>query len=88
MIHNFRVENIGDTAAKVFIDDKPIRCLGYSISHNAGEVAEVHIELLPEVYVNEKAIIRFDVEQIAETINEDDFKLLVEKYNEVHKNED
>lgn len=58
-LHNFKVEPTGDCSmfAKTYIDGKPIRCRGYTVSHYIDEVptVELEISIIPS-YEHEVAI--------------------------------
>ena len=89
--HKFRVEGNKEWPmyASVYVDDKPVRCTGYTIQHELNSVPELSLSLLPKMDTIE-GIATIELEQIeliAELISDEGFDMLCELYNE-RKNND
>lgn len=87
MFHKFKVEPCDNSKihAMVSIDDKPIRCCGYSINHIVDEVPTVELELccIPN-YEHDAVIHISNKEEIARLMDETEFKEFCKIWNEVH----
>ena len=86
-LHNFKVEPAGDCSmfAKTYIDGKPIRCRGYTVSHYIDEVptVELEISIIPS-YEHEVAINVSNKEEIARLMSKEEFEEFCRIWNEVH----
>lgn len=86
MLHKFSVEPIGYAyGAKVKIDDKDIKCFGYTLRHFVDEVpkVEIIINALPNIE-NDVVINVGNKEEIARLMNREEFVEFCKIWGEVH----
>lgn len=86
MIHKFKVEPFDDGIhAKVFVDEKPIRCIGYTISHSVDCFPSVELQLcvIPEIE-NYATVQISNKEEIALDMDYNEFQEFCRIWNEVH----
>lgn len=87
MLHEFSTEKIDDIREQVFIDGKPIRCYGYTLTHNVNEFPSVELKLICEPKIDgAKAIIQVsNKEEIARLMDKAEFEEFCEIWKEVHE---
>lgn len=87
MLHKFRTEPIENEpiCEKVYVDDIAIRCSGYVLEHNVGELptATVEITVIPNIdsTVNLKIA---NLEEIARLMDVDTYEEFKKIWREVH----
>jgi hypothetical protein len=88
MLHRFRTEQLSKDgiSEKVFLDDSPIVCTGYTLQHSAGVVPTVTLEL-PVVSSSETlAEVRIgNLEEIARLMDSDTYEKFKRIWIEVHE---
>ena len=87
VLHNLKIEPIEDRVqcARVIVDDIPIQCLGYSISHSLDGVPTVELELccIPQ-YEHYVVTQISNKEEIARLMDKTEFKEFCRIWKEVH----
>ncbi len=87
VLHNLKIEPIEDRAqcARVFVDDMPIQCRGYSINHSLDEVPTVELELccVPN-YGHDVMTQISNKEEIARLMDGNEFEEFCKIWKEVH----
>ena len=88
MLHKFRTKPIENQpiCEHVFVDDMAIRCAGYVLEHNVGELPTVTVELpvIPQIdsTVNLKIA---NLDEIARLMDVDTYEEFKKIWREVHE---
>lgn len=87
VLHNLKIEPIEDRVqcARVIVDNIPIKCRGYSISHGVDEVPKVELELccIPK-YEHDVVTQISNKEEIARLMDEAEFEEFCKIWKDVH----
>lgn len=87
VLHNLKIEAVEDRVqcARVIVDDIPVQCRGYSISHSIDEVPTVELELccIPK-YEHDVVTQISNKEEIARLMDETEFEEFCKIWKEVH----
>lgn len=86
-LHKFKVEPIDEFIgrARVTIDDKPIRCIGYELRHYVDEFPSVYIEIDCVPQIEETASISVsNKEEIAAFMEREEFEEFCKIWERIH----
>lgn len=90
MMHKVKIEPITENGyrTKLSIDGKDVRCAGYVISQQVGELPVVELDIYAVPGVEHETIVHVsNKEEIARLMDEDEFKEFCDIWNEVHEYE-
>ena len=88
MLHRFRTEPVENRPIneKVFLDDMAIRCSGYVLEHNVGEIPTVTLEIPAIPHVDSTVNLKIEnLEEIARLMDFDTYEEFKKIWKEVHK---
>ena len=73
-LHNFKIEPLDETRARVYIDDKKVLASGYTITHEVGEVPRIELNLycMPE-YEGRANVRVVNKEELAMLLDKNEF---------------
>lgn len=88
MLHKFSINSLDDNCIReqVFIDGQPIRCTGYTLTHDVDKVPRLLLEL-PVIPKIKDEIVLAQVgnkEEIARLMDKTEFEKFCEIWEEVH----
>lgn len=87
MLHRFRTQPIENQpiCEHVFVDDMAIRCAGYVLEHNVGELPTVTVELPVISQIDSTVNLKIaNLSEIATVMDEDTFKEFKKLWSEIH----
>ena len=87
MLHKFRTEPIeGQPICEhVFVDDMAIKCAGYVLEHNVGEVPMVTVEIPIIPHIDSTVDFKIgNLEEIARLMDVDTYKEFKKLWSEIH----
>lgn len=88
MLHKFRTQPIENQSIceHVFVDDIAIRCAGYVLEHNVGELPTVTVELPVIPHINSNVDFKIgNLEEIARLMDVDTYEEFKKIWREVHE---
>ena len=86
MFHRVQIINEGSIRTKVRLDNKPIRCFGYTISQSVGEIPKIELEMhcSPEMTFKQAKIEISDLDNLIEIMDADMFNEFCDRWKEKH----
>lgn len=86
MFHRVQIINDGSIRTKVRLDNKPIKCTGYTIYQSVGEIPRIELEMLgnPEMTFKQAKIEVSDLDNLIEIMDADMFNEFCDRWKEKH----